>query len=346
MSHDGGAIAVVLTASAGFLFWQFRRRAWEARNPSPDMGLGATAWVWPIPTLGDRAPVISDGWGSRRTRPDGTTRSHLGADLMYRRMEPLDLRGVFPPGTKNGSAWHFMPDNVPVLAAGEGVVAFAGPTARGFTVVIEHAADWATYYTHLAQLDVAAGQRVSPGTSLGSVGFDPTDRRKLKHLHFELWRGRARDGAIDPAPFLAAWPTVTSTVYPLFAVRNAGLVYRPVGARGEPYPAWVRDLKQKSGIYVIRQAGETVYVGESHSNKLYETLTRHFQTWRRWKGFWQGQYGEGHDPGLTYQRDSVEVAVRTTPADEAIDEEARLIQRLRPRDNLLGQPPELEEVPF
>ena len=70
----------------------------------------------------------------------------------------------------------------------------------------------------------------------------------------------------------------------------------------------------------------------------------HFH-WRRWKGFWRGQYGEGHDPGLTYPRASVEVAARVTSPDDAIDEEARLIRRLHPRDNLLGQP-ELEEVPF
>ena len=70
----------------------------------------------------------------------------------------------------------------------------------------------------------------------------------------------------------------------------------------------------------------------------------HFH-WRRYKGFWKGQYAEGHDPGLTYRRDRCEVAVRVTTADAAIDEEARLIRRLKPRDNLLGQTPE-EDVPF
>ena len=89
-------------------------------------------------------------------------------------------------------------------------------------------------------------------------------------------------------------------------------------------------------------------MGQSSAGRLYETLTRHLQSWRRWKGFWKGQYAEGHDPGLTYDRDRVEVAVRVTSADDALHEEARLIQRLRPRDNLLGQPelPELDEVTF
>jgi hypothetical protein len=91
---------------------------------------------------------------------------------------------------------------------------------------------------------------------------------------------------------------------------------------------------------------EIVYVGSS-AGRLYDTLTRHFQTWRRWKGFWKGQYGEGHDPGLTYDRDSVEVAVRLTSPSASLDEEMRLIRRLNPRDNLIGQADrDADEVPF
>jgi hypothetical protein len=138
--------------------------------------------------------------------------------------------------------------------------------------------------------------------------------------------------------------------------RNAAaLKYRPVGASGEPYPDWVRELDGKSGVYIIREIQDdgtpvTVYVGESHAGRLYQTLTRHLQTWRRAKKFWAGQYSGSlsHDPGLTYDRDRVTVAVRVLSPDRAIAEEARLIARLRPRDNLLGQPDDdLDEaVPF
>jgi hypothetical protein len=141
-----------------------------------------------------------------------------------------------------------------------------------------------------------------------------------------------------------------------FEVRNAALKYRPVGASGEPYPDWVRMLKEKSGVYIIREiqddgTTETVYVGESHTGRLYQTLTRHFQTWRRAKKFWTGQYtgSQSHDPGLTYDRERITVAVRVLPAARALAEEARLIARLRPRDNLLGQPVDddpAEVVPF
>ena len=89
-----------------------------------------------------------------------------------------------------------------------------------------------------------------------------------------------------------------------------------------------------------------MYVGSS-SGRLYDTLTRHLQTWRRWKGFWKGRYGEGHDPGLTYDRDSVEVAVRLTSPSKSLDEELRLIARLTPRDNLIGQVDAAgEPIPF
>ena len=56
-----------------------------------------------------------------------------------------------------------------------------------------------------------------------------------------------------------------------------------------------------------------------------------------------GYYGQGNS--TTYDRDSVEVAVRLTSPDDALDEEMRLIRRLQPRDNLIGQP-DLAEAPF
>jgi len=67
--------------------------------------------------------------------------------------------------------------------------------------------------------------------------------------------------------------------------RNAALSYRPMGELGEPYPDWVRALAGKSGVYVIREitndgSPQVVYVGESHTDRLYNTLTRHFQVVR------------------------------------------------------------------
>jgi len=319
------------------------RASVAAAMAQPVLRAPPAAWVFPVPALGDRRAEVSDGWGSPR---DGGKRKHLGADLMFRRRHALDQAALYPPGTPHGSLHYFMPDNVPALAIGPGLVTQARHTPRGGTVTIRHIDGWTSYYTHLASLAVALGQVVAAGDTLGTIGGDPTDPRHLMHLHLELWADHQRSRAIDPGPWLRRWRHRTIDRGP--RNRSAALVYRPVGARGDRYPDWVQALRGKSGVYVIRErdaAGDpiVVYVGESHTDNLYETLTRHFQEWRRYKGFWRGQYAEGHDPGLTYRRDRVEVAVRVMSGPNAIDEEARLIRRLRPRDNLIGQP---EEVPF
>lgn len=62
----------------------------------------------------------------------------------------------------------------------------------------------------------------------------------------------------------------------------------------------------------------------------------HFH-WRRWHGHGR-DYGEGHDPGMTYERDTAEAAVIITPRGKALDLEMDLIETLRPRDNILGNP--------
>jgi hypothetical protein len=317
----------------------------KPKPTSPPAPKFSGLWLWPVPTLGDRRSVISDGWGSPRKNADGTTRTHRGADIMFKRRTGSDLLSVYPAGTSNGTAGYFMPDGVPAIAAADGKIKEAKRTSRGFSVVIAHADGWATYYTHLDQLAVSAGQAITAGQPIGLISYDPTDSRKLKHLHLELWRGGSSKGAVDPGKYLGAWQRVAIASWSPPAPRNGNLAYRPVGGRGEPYPDWLRRLKGESGVYIIRRDGEVLYIGQSSAGRLYETLTRHFQAWRRWKGFWKGQYAEGHDPGLTYDREKVEVAVRVTSADDALDEEARLIERLRPRDNLLGQP-DADDVPF
>lgn len=295
-------------------------------------------WVWPVPRWNGRAPVISDGFDSPRP---GYPR-HGGVDLVFART----ASDAFKAGTPNASKLFVMPDGVNALAASDGVVRSAAATPQGQAVVIDHAPrKVATFYTHMERLLVKEGDRVRAGQPIGIIGASPLDAEHLKHLHFEVWLGGPSD-RIDPAPLMRAWE-ITADANALVA-RNAGFVYRPVGAPGDAYPEWVRALKGKAGVYVIRETEtrEIVYVGSS-TRQLYDTLTRHFQTWRRWKGFWRGQYGEGHDPGLTYERDSVEVAVRVTPASRALDEEMRLIRRLKPRDNLIGQPEHADEaIPF
>ena len=107
------------------------------------------------------------------------------------------------------------------------------------------------------------------------------------------------------------------------------LSYRdPVDADdGSHYAPWLRALKNKSGVYVIRDrgSGEILYVGESHKGHLYSTLTRHFQSW----------FLDGFS-GRTYSRGAVDVATRQTPPGRAEACQQKLIERLHPRDNIVG----------
>lgn len=308
----------------------------------PPVGKLPGRWVWPVPMWNGRKPDISSGWGSPR---DGGKRLHKGADIMYHRV-PGD---PFPIGP-NGSKGYVMPDDMVAVAAADGKVWSTALTSRGNAVVIDHGqpSGLTTFYQHLSSLLVtptqrgASGQRVTAGQPIGIIGESPRDPHDPKHLHFEIRRGVT---PMDPKPIMCGkWEFIPDPR----TARNSGLAYRSLGAAGEHYPNWVRALDGKSGVYVIREHRsngdpEVVYVGSSRG-RLYDTLTRHFQSWRRYKGFWRGQYAEGHDPGLTYDRRRVDVAVRLTSPGDALDEEARLIERLRPRDNVLMQP--TDDVPF
>ena len=143
---------------------------------------------------------------------------------------------------------------------------------------------------------------------------------------------------------------------------SARLVYRPLGRSTESYPEWVRALRGKSGAYVIKAvdwfSSTIVYVGESHTSRLYETMTRHFQSWRRDKNprWYPWVIRPDNDPGTTYDREACEVAVRITrTGSAALKAQAELIWRLKPRDNKIAPSPspplrrrreELEESPF
>lgn len=99
--------------------------------------------------------------------------------------------------------------------------------------------------------------------------------------------------------------------------------FAPIGHR--EYPTWIRALRKSNGVYVIREisSGEIAYIGESHSHRLYATLTRHFQRWSP----------KFETAGPTYARRDVDVAVVITPQDHATYLQDQLICALAPRDN-------------
>jgi excinuclease UvrABC nuclease subunit len=106
---------------------------------------------------------------------------------------------------------------------------------------------------------------------------------------------------------------------------------------GRAVADWVKALKGKSGVYVIREPGflgEVLYCGESHSNRLYATLLRHFQRWT------------GPTAGPTFPVSKVEVAVIRTPAPKAVELQNAVIAEYRPKLNIAEKPKGFFETIF
>jgi hypothetical protein len=110
----------------------------------------------------------------------------------------------------------------------------------------------------------------------------------------------------------------------------AGLRWRsPLHPSGQGFADWLRELRpaRANGVYLIRDARtrEMLYIGESHTSRLYETLTRHLYAWN----------GKGSGP--SYHPALVEVAVMLaeTPLDDPVADQYALIEQHEPRDNIM-----------
>ncbi len=91
------------------------------------------------------------------------------------------------------------PHGAPILAAENGVVAYAGQGLRGFgkLLLIKHTEGWTTAYAHASNILVKRGEEVKRGQAIATVGRSGGVSRP--QLHFEVRRG-AR--AIDPKRYL------------------------------------------------------------------------------------------------------------------------------------------------
>jgi hypothetical protein len=86
----------------------------------------------------------------------------------------------------------------PILAAGKGVVSYAGwKSGYGNTVEVDHGFGIMTRYAHSDRNLVEPGQAVARGEILAQVGS--TGRATASHLHYEVWK----DGvAEDPRDYI------------------------------------------------------------------------------------------------------------------------------------------------
>jgi murein DD-endopeptidase MepM/ murein hydrolase activator NlpD len=139
-----------------------------AGAPAGPMPKGGGSLAWPA------AGSVTSPYGYRIHPIFGYSRLHTGIDI----------------GAGYGA---------PVVAAGDGEVAFVGVmSGYGNVVVVDHGGGMATTYNHLSAFQVSTGESVGRGEVIAAVGC--TGWCTGPHLHFEV---RINGSPVDPMPYLS-----------------------------------------------------------------------------------------------------------------------------------------------
>jgi murein DD-endopeptidase MepM/ murein hydrolase activator NlpD len=117
------------------------------------------------------------GWGSSPITSGYSLTSGFGW-----RIHPITGRQSFHDGVDMACGY-----GTPIHAAASGLVIHAGwYGAYGEALIIDHGSGWGTLYGHCSSIAVSAGQTVSGGQVIGSVGS--TGFSTGPHLHFSVRR--------------------------------------------------------------------------------------------------------------------------------------------------------------
>jgi len=102
-------------------------------------------------------------------------------------------------GQQNDGINIALPENTPVKAAEDGVVAYAGNELKGYgnLVLVRHPNGYVTAYAHAKELLVKRGDPVKRGQVIARSG--QTGNVNAPQLHFEIRKGAA---PLDPTRFL------------------------------------------------------------------------------------------------------------------------------------------------
>jgi murein DD-endopeptidase MepM/ murein hydrolase activator NlpD len=115
---------------------------------------------------------------------DGIWHYPVQGDVTARFGQQRSVGGSEPSGHHSGTDIGAN-EGIPVAAANSGTVVLARElTAHGNTVIIDHGGGLFSGYSHLSQIDVAEGQAVAAGDTVGLVGN--TGLSTGPHLHWEM----------------------------------------------------------------------------------------------------------------------------------------------------------------
>jgi murein DD-endopeptidase MepM/ murein hydrolase activator NlpD len=108
--------------------------------------------------------------------------------------------GPRPNGQQNDGINVAVPENTPVKAAEDGVVAYAGSELKGYgnLVLVRHSNGYVTAYAHAKELMVKRGDNVKRGQVIAKSG--QTGAVDAPQLHFEVRKGPSPQ---DPMPMLS-----------------------------------------------------------------------------------------------------------------------------------------------
>ncbi|MDJ0642626.1 MAG: M23 family metallopeptidase, partial [Erythrobacter sp.] len=193
-SAMGGPLQILATSADGSLDPRFERLGLSlTRMASLERALEGVPQV--VPAADQR---ITSAYGYRRDPFTRRSAMHSG----------IDFKGA------RGS---------PIMAAATGEITFAGwKGGYGRTVEVTHSNGIVTRYAHMSRIDVAVGQSVEAGDTLGGLGS--SGRSTGPHLHFEV---RINGRAVNPRPFLETAPDVLKEVRGTGTTRPAATPARP-----------------------------------------------------------------------------------------------------------------------
>ena len=137
-------------------------------------------WVWPLPRLDGLAPCI---FASTKDAPPDSI------ELGYRERSSS-------------------PDFVPVFAARDGVIAYAGTASGSPTICLDHAGGWSTQYAELEHVLATPTDRFRRRRKVRVRAGDVLGHARRSSLRVRFGLGRLTDGAwtaIDPEEEMHTW---------------------------------------------------------------------------------------------------------------------------------------------